>query len=157
MRALMLCGAGASAALFAVPASAQETPAPAADSSTAPQDDQAATPDIVVTGTLLRTDGSFLRLWVEGFLLAAHIPALADLKRSYHVRFGELLERALLEAQASGALDPQLDVAAAAQAVMALADGLMLYTLVPGLGPAPEQVAAVLAGVSALLGRQGRS
>lgn len=56
MRALMLCGAGASAALFAAPAFAQETraPAPAA----APQDDQANTPEIVVTGTLLRNSAT---------------------------------------------------------------------------------------------------
>nr|WP_245662072.1 TonB-dependent receptor [Sphingomonas pruni] len=57
LRALMLCGAGASA-LFAVPALAQETAAPAPDASAAPapQDDQASTAgDIVVTGTLLRS------------------------------------------------------------------------------------------------------
>ena len=54
LRALMLCGAGASAALFAGPAFAPDTPA--ADAAPAPQDDQAAsTGDIVVTGTLLRS------------------------------------------------------------------------------------------------------
>jgi iron complex outermembrane receptor protein len=61
LRALMLCGAGASAALFAAPAFAQETPAPAptADAAAAPQDDQAAsTPEIVVTGTLLRNSAT---------------------------------------------------------------------------------------------------
>ena len=54
LRALTLCGAGASAVLLAVPAFAQDTPAPAP--AAAPQDDQAATGgDIVVTGTLFRS------------------------------------------------------------------------------------------------------
>lgn len=58
LRALMLCGAGAaSTALFAAPAMAQDTPAPAA--TPAPQDDQAgATNDIVVTGTLIRNSST---------------------------------------------------------------------------------------------------
>lgn len=58
LRALMLCGAGASAALFAAPAFAQDTQAPAADAAPAPQDDQAAAPEIVVTGTLLRNSAT---------------------------------------------------------------------------------------------------
>ena len=58
LRALMLCGAGASAALFAAPAFAQDTQAPATDAAPAPQDDQAAAPEIVVTGTLLRNSAT---------------------------------------------------------------------------------------------------
>ena len=60
LRALILCGAGASAALFAAPAFAQDTQAqaPAADTTAAPQDDQAAAPEIVVTGTLLRNSAT---------------------------------------------------------------------------------------------------
>lgn len=58
LRALILCGAGASAALFAAPAFAQDTQAPAADAAPAPQDDQAAAPEIVVTGTLLRNSAT---------------------------------------------------------------------------------------------------
>lgn len=109
------------------------------------------------TGTLLQTDGAFLRLWVEGFLLASAIPALADLKRGYHQRFGALLRDTLVAAQTAGALDPELDPEAAAEAVMALADGLMLYTLVPGLGPDAEHVHRMLAGATATTGRQGPS
>lgn len=101
------------------------------------------------TGTLLRTDGSFLRLWVEGFLLASSVPALADLKRSYHQRFGALLTQTLVAAQTAGTLDAGLDAEAVAQLVMALADGLMLYTLVPGLGPDADQVHRLLAAVGA--------
>jgi len=60
LRALMLCGAGASAALYGAPAFAQDTPAPAqtaAPAPAAPQDDQAANSgDIVVTGTLFRSN-----------------------------------------------------------------------------------------------------
>ncbi len=57
LRALVLCGAGASA-LIALPAAAQETPAPtpAPAAADAPQDPQSSTPDIVVTGTLFRTN-----------------------------------------------------------------------------------------------------
>jgi iron complex outermembrane receptor protein len=62
LRALILCGAGASAALFAAPAFAQETPAPAPASdqaAPAPQNDKAASGgDIVVTGTLLRNSAT---------------------------------------------------------------------------------------------------
>jgi len=108
-------------------------------------------------GTLLRTEGAFLRLWVEGFLLATTIPGLAELKRTYHSRFGALLEGALADAQTAGALDPGLDVVATAESVMALADGLMLYALVPGLGPSAERVAALLTDASVPVLRQRRS
>jgi iron complex outermembrane receptor protein len=58
LRALTICGAGASAALFAVPAFAQDTPAPAPQDQTASlPTDQAPgdqTKDIVVTGSMLR-------------------------------------------------------------------------------------------------------
>ena len=61
-RALVLCGAGASAALYVAPAFAQDTPAPAPAPVAEPapaalQDDQSASSgDIVVTGTLFRSN-----------------------------------------------------------------------------------------------------
>jgi len=58
VRALMLCGVGVSATLFAAPAFAQDAPAPAAGTTAAPQEDQAAAPEIVVTGTLLRNSAT---------------------------------------------------------------------------------------------------
>jgi AcrR family transcriptional regulator len=97
------------------------------------------------TDSLLTSEGPFLRLWVEGFLLATQVPALAALKKLYHQRFGDLLVAALQSAQARGEVDPRLDPRAAAHTVMALADGLMLYTLVPGLGPDAAEVRRVLA------------
>lgn len=90
--------------------------------------------------SLLRSERTFLRLWVEGFLLAADMPALASLKVRYHHKFGELLSSALQAARACGDLDTGLDAEDAAEAAMALADGLMLYALVPGLGPDADAV-----------------
>lgn len=98
------------------------------------------------TDSLLTSERPFLRLWVEGFLLAAQMPALATLKTRYHHRFGELLAAAFQSAQARGELDPRLEPDATAEAVMALADGLMLYTLVPGLGPDVDRARQVLTG-----------
>jgi len=60
LRALILCGAGASAALYGAPAFAQDTSAPTptvAPAAPVPQDDQSASAgDIVVTGTLFRSN-----------------------------------------------------------------------------------------------------
>lgn len=60
LRALILCGAGASAGFYGTPAFAQDTSAPTptvAPAPAAPQDDQSAsTGDIVVTGTLFRSN-----------------------------------------------------------------------------------------------------
>ncbi|MCB2177616.1 MAG: TetR/AcrR family transcriptional regulator [Actinomycetales bacterium] len=96
------------------------------------------------TGSLEQDQRAFLRLWVEGFLLAEAIPDLAALKAGYHERFAGLLVDVLQAAQRGGSLDPALDARSAAVALMALADGLLLHALVPGSGPAPEQAASVL-------------
>lgn len=90
--------------------------------------------------SLLRSDHAFLRLWVEGFLLASDMPALADLKVHYHRRFGELVSAALRATQAGSDPDSGLGAEVAAEAAMALADGLMLYALVPGLGPDADAI-----------------
>lgn len=95
-------------------------------------------------GTLAHGERAFLRLWVEGFLLADAIPALGALKSAYHERFGDLLVDVLQAAQRGGALDPTLEARHAADALMALADGLLLHALVPGSGPEPEQVERAL-------------
>lgn len=96
------------------------------------------------TGSLVHGERPFLRLWVEGFLLADAIPGLAALKSAYHERFAELLVDVLRSAQRDGALDPSLDVRPAADALMALADGLLLHALVPRSGPGPEQAVQVM-------------
>lgn len=95
-------------------------------------------------GTLASGERAFLRLWVEGFLLADAIPALGPLKSTYHERFGDLLVDVLQAAQRDGTLDPSLEARHAADALMALADGLLLHALVPGSGPDPEQVERAL-------------
>ena len=96
------------------------------------------------TGSLEQDQRAFLRLWVEGFLLAEAIPDLATLKSGYHERFAGLLVEVLQAAQRDGSLDPTLDARGAAVALMALADGLLLHALVPGSGPEPAQAASVL-------------
>lgn len=92
--------------------------------------------DAVLTAfatSLAGTSGSFLRLWVEGFLVAARIPELARMKASYHQRFGDLLIEVLTTAMSDGRLTAPVDPRAAATVLMALADGLMLHQLVPSL------------------------
>ena len=96
------------------------------------------------TGSLGHGERAFLRLWVEGFLLADAIPDLGALKSTYHQRFADLLVEVLQSAQRGGSLDPSLDTRSAAVALMALADGLLLHALVPGSGPPPEQAERVL-------------
>lgn len=105
------------------------------------------------TRSLLSTDRSFLRLWVEGFLLAARMPALATLKMAYHRRFGDLVVAVLRSAQQTGELDPALDARAASDSLMALADGLMLYGLVPGFGPDADGAVAAMSEILAPLWR----
>jgi AcrR family transcriptional regulator len=93
--------------------------------------------------SLVATQPTFLRLWVEGFLVAGRIPALASMKASYHRRFGDLLVEVLTAAQNASRLDTGLDVRSAASHLMALADGLMLHRLVPGLDPDEGSLRAV--------------
>lgn len=106
--------------------------------------------------SLLHSDRSFLRLWVEGFLVAARIPALAAMKTTYHRRFGTLLEEVLQSAQRAGDLDQSLDVALAADSLMSLADGLMLHLLVPGLGPDTDRAVGGMGEILAPLWGRGR-
>jgi AcrR family transcriptional regulator len=106
--------------------------------------------------SLARTDRSFLRLWVEGFLVAARMPALAELKTTYHRRFGDLIIDLLEAAQRTGELDQGLDAALAADALMSLADGLMLHGLVPGLGADADRASHAMSEVLAPLWRGKR-
>ena len=93
--------------------------------------------------SLVNTQPAFLRLWVEGFLVAGRVPALASMKAAYHRRFGDLLVDVLSSVQSRSGLDGDLDAGAAATHLMALADGLMLHRLVPGLDPDESSLHAV--------------
>jgi AcrR family transcriptional regulator len=103
--------------------------------------------------SLLHSDRSFLRLWVEGFLVAGRIPALATMKTTYHHRFGALLVDVLQSAQRAGHLSPDLDAALAADSLMALADGLMLHLLVPELGADADRAVRGMREILAPLSR----
>jgi AcrR family transcriptional regulator len=89
-------------------------------------------------------DTLFLRLWVEGFLQSQHMPALEALKTASHRQFDDLLQGLLREGQASGEIDAGLDLSGAAEVLMAVADGLMLHSLVPGWGIGPARVRSIL-------------
>jgi len=105
--------------------------------------------------SLVGTQPAFLRLWVEGFLVAGRIPELASMKASYHRRFGDLLMDVLTAEGNASRLDKGLDARAAASHLMALADGLMLHRLVPGLDPEEGSLRAV-GSLLALPSRDGR-
>lgn len=77
-------------------------------------------------------DRTFIRLWVEAYLQGDRLPALEEMKTSYRRRFGDLLEAAIRTGQQEGSVDPRLDPELGADTVMALADGLMLHSLMPG-------------------------
>jgi AcrR family transcriptional regulator len=77
-------------------------------------------------------DRAFIRLWVEGYLLSCRIPALEEVKTAYRHKFGDLLATVVRAGQDAGDIDPRLDPVLAADTVTALADGLLLHSLVPG-------------------------
>lgn len=89
-------------------------------------------------------DSRFIRLWVESFLQSSYLPALQAIKTESHQQFDRLLQDLLRHGQLAGEVDPGLDLSSAAEALMALADGLMLHSLVPEWGITPERVNSLL-------------
>lgn len=75
---------------------------------------------------------AFLRLWVESFLQASSIPALLDLKTGVHERFAEMLTVLVQQGQREGELRADIDTQLVVHSVLALVDGILLYSLVPG-------------------------
>lgn len=95
-------------------------------------------------GLVDRSDYVFIRLWLEGFLESEHIPELQAIKTNSRRQFTALLYGLLQEAQLAGQISPNLDLSSVTSALMAVSDGLMLHSLVPGWKIDPDQVRKII-------------
>lgn len=86
----------------------------------------------------------FLRLWVESYLQASRLPALLQLKTTVHTRFGRMLADLIQQGQRDGVISTDADPQVVVAAVLALADGILLHSLVPGWKADPEQLMRML-------------
>jgi len=94
---------------------------------------------------LLTTDNQlYIRLWLEGFLQSAHIPAVAILKADIYEQFERLLTKLLTEGKQDGTLNPSVDVENTVLMLQATFDGLMLHTLVNDRGLSPERIRHII-------------
>lgn len=82
----------------------------------------------------------YVRLWLEGFLEAEHIPALQAIKTESYRQFSYLLHSLLIEGQQDGTFDSGLDMSSLTSLFMATFDGLLLHALLPDRGITPETV-----------------
>jgi AcrR family transcriptional regulator len=89
-------------------------------------------------------DDVFARLSLAGFLESSRIPRLLEIKTASHRRFSDLVGRLLREGQESGKVRPDLNIPSVTVVLLAVSDGLMLHSLVPGRGIKPKQVQRVL-------------
>ena len=89
-------------------------------------------------------DDVFARLSLAGFLESSRIPRLLEIKTASHRRFGDLVHRLLREGQQAGKVRPDLNIPSVTVVLLAVSDGLMLHSLVPGRGIRPKQVQRVL-------------
>jgi AcrR family transcriptional regulator len=85
-------------------------------------------------------DDVFARLSLAGFLESSRIPRLLKIKTAAYRRFSHLVDRLLREGQESGEVRPDLNIPSVTTVLIAVSDGLMLHSLVPGRGIKPDQV-----------------
>jgi AcrR family transcriptional regulator len=96
-------------------------------------------------GSLINHDDYvFIRLSLEGFLESEHIPKLRAIKTDSHQRFYELINGLLQEGQLAGQINPELNLPSAAAAFMAVADGLMMHSLLEEWEINPERVRQIV-------------
>jgi AcrR family transcriptional regulator len=89
-------------------------------------------------------EDAFARLSLAGFLESSRIPRLLEIKTASYRRFGDLVRRLLREGQQAGKVRPDLNIPSVTVVLLAVSDGLMLHSLVPGRGIRPKQVRGVL-------------
>ena len=89
-------------------------------------------------------DDAFARLSLAGFLESARIPRLLEIKTASHRRFSDLVQRLLREGREAGKVRADAHIASVTVVLLAVSDGLMLHSLVPGRGVRPKQVQRVL-------------
>lgn len=89
-------------------------------------------------------DYVYIRLSVEGFLESDRIPGLQSIKTDSYNRFYSLLFDLLSRGQASGQINPGLDISSLIAVLMATMDGLMLHSLVRGRGIDPQRIRTIV-------------
>jgi AcrR family transcriptional regulator len=89
-------------------------------------------------------DQTSMRLWVEAYLQSRRMPKLEEMKTKSYRQFEQLLQDLLVEGQQCGLVDENLDPANAAEMMMAVADGLMLHSLIVTWEVTPERVGKFL-------------
>jgi AcrR family transcriptional regulator len=92
-------------------------------------------------GSLMNHDDYvFIRLSLEGFLESEHMPKLHAIKTESHQHFYALINELLQEGQRSGQINPELNLPSTIAIFMAVADGLMMHSLVEDWGINPDRV-----------------
>jgi AcrR family transcriptional regulator len=89
-------------------------------------------------------DYVYIRLSLEGFLESDRIPELRAIKAESYKSFYKLLYALLQEGQRAREIDPSLNLSSVTTVLIAVADGLMMQSLVKGRGINPEQVRHVV-------------
>jgi AcrR family transcriptional regulator len=89
-------------------------------------------------------DYVFIRLSMEGFLESDHIPNLKTIKADSYQRFYGLLYGLLQEGQLAGEINADLNLASVTAVLIAVADGLMLHSLVQERGINPDRVRQII-------------
>jgi AcrR family transcriptional regulator len=96
-------------------------------------------------GSLVNHDDYvFIRLSLEGYLESEHIPRLQTIKTESHQHFYNFINGLLQEGQLSGQINRDLNLPSVTAAIMAVADGLMLHSLVESWGINPERVRRIV-------------
>jgi AcrR family transcriptional regulator len=89
-------------------------------------------------------DYVYIRLSLEGFLESDRIPSLQVIKTESYQRFYKLLYDLLREGQLTGKINPDLNLASVTVVLIAVADGLMMQSLVQGRGIDPDRARYVV-------------
>ncbi|MGA2477974.1 MAG: TetR/AcrR family transcriptional regulator [Spirochaetia bacterium] len=91
-----------------------------------------------------QNDYAYIRLSLEGFLESDRIPGLQAIKTESYQRFYKLLHELLQEGQLAGEINPDLNLTSMTVVLIAVADGLMMQSLVQGRGIDPDRVRHVV-------------
>jgi len=93
---------------------------------------------------ICHNDHVSIRLSMEGFLESDNIPGLKTIKADSYQRFYDLIYGLLLEGQIAGGINPDLNLSSITAVLIAVADGIMLHSLVQERGINPDRVRQII-------------